>query len=158
MNRILTVLSIFLCLSIGQVSAGVLSSLSQRRPQVDQLLLNQKAIEGANGYLRENGDSKKSVSPKDRQLIEAENKDRRDLFGKMAKNDSQIKDGNHAGKQLALKYIGLYKNGVLRENPSNKLIYDSWPPEVKSVEALLTEFFQPLDTLESQMRASVESH
>jgi len=156
MNKIHVILGLFFCCASLLYGADRLSSMQQRRSDIDVLLLKQKVIEGADGFLRANKNTKKGLSQKDVGLITQENNDRRSAFIQIAADDATVKDVNDAGQKFALKYIGFYKKGVLRENPANQIIYDNWPPEIKSAEELINKFFGVLDSEESKLMESVE--
>ena len=158
MSKFFTILCLILCCTSLSRASDIKSSLKQRRPAIDTLLLNQKVVEGADGFVKAHKDSKVSLSQKEQDLLLEENKDRKTLFSEMAERDSTIKDLNMAGGKFARQYIASYKKGVLRENPANQLVYDHWPPEIKSTEDLITEFFERLDSSELTLKQWVESN
>lgn len=158
MSKILSILCLVLCCTSFSGASDMLSSLRQRRSDIDALLLKQKAVEGADGFVKANKDATKNLNQRELDLLVEENKDRKVLFSKMAERDSAIKDFNEAGKKFALKYIESYKKGVLRENPANQLVYHHWPPEVESAGGLISEFFETLDSRELELKQSVETN
>jgi uncharacterized protein YdbL (DUF1318 family) len=114
-NRIAFLLSLILFFGyeIG-FAATPADRIRDRLPEVDALKASGEVGEAADGYLA----ARESIQPTARDVVEAENRDRRALYSEIAGRTGQSTE--EVGRQRALRVFELSRPGVWLKGPDGQ--------------------------------------